>query len=325
MRNLFQKVGKALEFFRTLAFYSLMDCKDDNGSFKPRLLRLLKGNRKIVTFYSDCHNVVYADILRHSRAMKEKCIVLGCNDIRSLKNRYPKYVSSQNVWRHADVFIYTPGIPARENIPTIDEILTWLPENVQIIRVTNAAFRGYYPQHTARPVFPYGRFVWGDKNLNRMLQAGKTDETAVLAMERQDYFTSEQVLDNWNLSLKMLRLHERECDIGVADYIEEHGRERILYWSTTHPKNVVLLHACKKMFARLGVIFDVKAPPEAFTDLRHHGEAVYPSTCFALGIDAKQAEEQRIKPGKGAEVFTFGEYLREYIRTGIDAFARDLP
>ncbi|MBQ9136365.1 MAG: hypothetical protein IJX66_09775 [Lachnospiraceae bacterium] len=105
-------------------------------------------------------------------------------------------------------------------------------ENRRIIRITSAAFKGYFPQHIESKYFASEirhEYGWGDKNIEKMIIGGKLDDESIAAVEYPDFYTEEYIERFFNHSLKIMEEEEENCDIGNADYVRKNFKNSILF------------------------------------------------------------------------------------------------
>ena len=296
---------------------------------KSSCLKFVLRGRKLVAFFGECHMYMYTELLSWNPAFRKKYLPMGAASIGALVKKYGSIMYRKDTWNKVDVLIYNPNVREPKGGLTTGQVLAWLPEDAKRIEVTNAAFKGYMPQHTER-VFPNkGYFNWGDKNLNALLKANHIDEAAVSALGGDDFYQADYVTSFFEKSLKQMRLSERECAVKIADYVEEHGRERALYHSVTHPKPELMLELTARIACALGLDKTCLGPRAGteveYLDVGSHGELVYPSVWKALGIREGSWETRTIQPGNYLEEYTFWQYVKEYLRMGRENMNMEEP
>lgn len=316
-KRIVRKCGRIRDYVRNNFLYFCMDYSSDEKirySCRKILLRWLLRGRKLVGFYGECHIYVYAELLRKSREFKRKYVAVGDKEIEYLI-RYHKQINKPSVWNKLDVLVFNSGVPIRQGGPGLSEVLEWLPKEALRIGVTNATFLGYMPQHTSR-VFPnQGYFIWGDKNLNRILEAEENIDENLRILGGEEYYSVAQVQEHFSKAIKKLSTYEKNCIIKIADYIEENGRNRILYYSVTHPETEIMIELARRIAEKLDVhdIGNTDSFETELFNLHSHGEVVYPSVCKGLGISDALASNRKIQPGNYPVEYTFEEYIREYV------------
>lgn len=313
------KLKRIRDYIKDRCIYFFL-CDVGFRAFKKTLLRIVLRNRLIVAFYGECHIYIYGGFLNNIRELRKKYLFLGSKEIEYLARFHDKYINRKTSWDKLDVIIYNPSVPTRDGAPTLEEVLSWVPESCKKIEVTNAAFKGYMPQHTGRVFENSGYFTWGDKNLNQLLSCGDVDDTVLDDLSRSDYYSTEFVNDYFEKSVKHMKQYERQCTVKIADYIEQHGRNRVLYYSVTHPEMEIMCELTRRILLELGVeadrLLDNNNQKNDLFDLHSHGEVVYPSVYQGLGIKQDQ-DLRRIQPGNYKELtYTFREYIEEYIKMG---------
>lgn len=323
LKRIVNKSKRCLDFINDKFLYFCLDYSESERGIKPVLHKcglnfMLKG-RKLICFYGECHIDVYTDLLLKSKSFRKKYLILGGKEIAYLANKHSHFIKRKEAWDKIDVIIYNPGIPDREGAPPLCDVLDWMPKEALRIEVTNAAFKGYMPQHTDRIFLNRGYFIWGDKNLNRLLKEGEIDRNSVQELAKEDFYSEEYVNSYFDKSIKRMKLYEKHCNVKIADYIEVHGREEVLYYSVTHPEFNIMLEITKRIAQMLGInreeILSSNKNASGVLELHSHGEVVYPSVYKGLQIK-EDPYERRIQPGNYKISYTFEEYISEYIRMG---------
>lgn len=317
-KKLINKIKRLFAFLQNRYLYFLLRYADDVIVLNC-LLKWKLANRKLVAFYGECHVCLYNLFLRQNKCFRDKYVIFGGADIEYLSRRYNAQINDKSTWSHIDVLIYNPGTPRRENAPSLDVVLGWVPENCKKIAVTNAAFKGYMPQHTAKVYKNDGEFIWGDKNLNAYLETELNLEDVVRKLTSDTFYDYEYVNSYFDKSIDRLKKYERSCSVGIADYIEINGRKRPLYYSVTHPNFEVMELIAKRILIKLGIDADGIDKSEKIRgdyDLRSHGESIYPSVWKALDLEGDY-QKWIIQPGDFKEVqLNFEEYITRYILLG---------
>ena len=285
------------------------------------LAGLVKHRKKLIGFYGECHIYVYGSALSKCAGLKKKYVIIGAKEIEYLARWHHKQINKESAWKYLDVLIYNPGVPERTGAPTLQKVLEWIPENCQKIEVTNAAFKGYMPQHTERVFKNNGYFIWGDKNLNKLI----SDEKSIEETNLRNIYTEQYVNDYFDKSIRHMKMYEKDCTVKIADYIEKHGKNRVLYYSVTHPETEIMAELTHRILEVVGIsakISDAAASDPQF-NLHSHGEVIYPCVFTGLGI-AGDPDKRLIQPGNYKELqYSFDEYAKEYLRMAKEAAAAE--
>ncbi len=280
---------------------------------------IVKRKKQLIGFYGECHIYIYGKVLSDSSRLKKHYVLMGAKEIEYLARWHSSAINKESAWKYLDVLIYNPGVPERKGAPTLQQVLEWIPESCKRIEVTNAAFKGYMPQHTERVFKNNGYFIWGDKNINKMI----SEDAAIEQSDLRNVYSTQYVNDYFDKSIRHMKLYEKDCVIRIADYIEKHGKNRILYYSVTHPETEIMIELARRILEELGIDEAIKENSASGTqfDLHSHGEVVYPCVFTGLGIDA-DPDTRLIQPGNYREAqYTFDEYVKEYIRMAKEAAA----
>lgn len=325
-QNILKRVKSKLSRIRdyiydNLIYYGLNDERKASVLHRIVLKSLVRG-RKIIGFYGECHIYVYGGYLSQIELVKQKYCLLGKKEIEYLARWHTKEIAKKSAWDKLDVLIYNPGVPNRNGAPSLEQVLEWIPDKCKKIEVTNAAFKGYMPQHTEHVFKNNGYFVWGDKYLNKLLDNEIVTENNYAELSREDYISEDKVNEHFDKSIKWMKMYERQCTIKIADYIEKNGKDRILYYSVTHPETELMIEITRRILKEIGVDSEDLTSKLSYAgelfDLHSHGESVYP--CVIKGLGIQNSTDRRVQYGNYKEIrLDFKEYIREYIRLGKEA------
>lgn len=321
IKKVIQKIKKIQGKYSEKLYYYVLsyDCTKVQP-FKHLAFLLLKRNKEVIGFYGECHIILYSKFMRSSQNLRKKYLFVFGDDINRMADRLPNEVNARKIWNKCDYFVYNIEFPIKDNVPKLSSIESWLKPQCKRISVTNVVFEGYFPQHTNRVFENDKYFIWGDKNLNKMLKNDLYAEEGMKELFKDDFYPKDIVIKHYEKSLKCLKLIEKNCDVKIADYIEKYGRDRVLFYSTTHPESEIMEELTKRILLKLNenkekVDIDFKNMAEKY-NLHLHGEIVYPSVYKHLGLSGKY-NDRLIIPGKHKEcVYSFGEYVNAYIEMG---------
>ena len=290
--------------------------KDDAD--KGRYIKALAKNKKICVLYGMCHMSIYRNFLLNSEEFLSKYIIL---DIPTVNDRFTKYhdvLKSDFIWQCCDLVITSQiSLINLFDVFSTQEILKRTHEYCKKIVVTNAAFKGYFLQHTTGIKETVQYFGWGDKNINKMIMKGINSKDIEDMILGQEYYECEYIIKYFDKSLKILEEGEEECDIKIGDYIKENGRSKVLFYSWTHPTEEIMLEIGKRIFRELRL--DTSILEEHYEDIRLNTseELIYPCVLKTLGIVNADTyvKERKMNPGHlwKNNLLTYKEYIKEYV------------
>lgn len=296
---------------------------EDTSDIEFYLKRLSQGN-KIVAMYGMCHMARYKRILSQSEQLAEQYILLDMPMINEIGDKKYRFLKEKQIWEVCDVVVCTPT-PFLKNydVFNLKTIQDFLKPDCKVITVTTAAFKGYFPQHTEirdcdLKLKDY--FEWGDKNINRMIKQGKSDEEIISILLQEDYYDEEKVEAFFTHSLVLMKMEEQDCTIKIGDFIEKNFRNELLYYSWTHPVIKVLAEVARRILAEFSVMdMDVEKCmlEDSFFKLDSGEELLYPSVAIRIGVQ-DNLRERKINPGcdyKGVKKLTAMEYIKAYIQS----------
>lgn len=295
-----------------VSFYDLV--KDKNRM--REYICASKGRKKVVFAYGMCHMWVYRDMLNACNDFKKKYIFVDLPLVYETKLPHYGTLGDEYVWSAVDVVLMNPEKSySGVDLMSFDRIKQWVPDNTQVIQITNAACRGYFLQHKMAKGNTY-RFCWGDKNIDKLCQEGKNIDEIKAIILNENFYSKEKVLRWAHHAIELLRLQEEECDVKIADFVEEHFNNKLLYYSCTHPTTQVMYELAKRIAKLLG-IKDLEIPMEddLYYQLDGHEEIVYPSVVKHLGLP-ESVMCRKYNPGDyygRQKKISIEQYITEYV------------
>lgn len=298
----------------------------DNDMEKAHLLKMLAKGKKICILYGMCHISIYKNFLLNSKVFLSQYAILDLPQINGDRKYRDVLNIDSFVWENCDLLIASLIYPDNiYGVPGAKQILEKVNNNCKKILVTHAAFRGYFPQHTAvRNETNALYFAWGDKNINAMIKEGLSSDEIEEKIFSEEFYDSEFVNNYFDKSIEILEREETDCNIKIGDYIKEEGKSTILYYSWTHPKEEVMLELGKRIFTALGLD---GSDLNQFADeiiLNTNEELVYPCVLKALGIEDadKFIIGRKMNPGHlwRDNLLTSRDYIKKYVSMNMKFF-----
>lgn len=302
----------------------LRACKDDNE--RREQIKKLSFGKKLCGLYGFCHMSVYHRLLSENRQFTDEYCLLNLPQANGPD--LPNFDLLPMPWLYSSLDLLILGFSFQSKtfgVPDWRTVKSMVNDKCKVILVTNAAFKGYFPQHTEEVPVEMQRLPatvdriryrirWGDKNINRMIRAGKTSDTILRTISATDFYDAEKVNRFYEKSLKKLEDNEAECDIRIGDYIRKYGRQKRLMYSSTHPVDCVMKEIAIRLFRKIGLDTEPMEvmPEDDMPSLSSGAEFIYPSVSRALGI-AEEQEFEKIRVSLDERYLTLSEYIDFYM------------
>lgn len=209
-----------------------------------------------------------------------------------------------------------------------------LPENCKVVVVPSTIIRLYWPQLKAnrekakneflildKAYKRHAPFEFGDPNINWMLKEGKNVEDVIATLTDEDFYTAEQVAEHMAMVERTLEYEEEGCDIGIASYICDNYKKRMLYRDMWHMEIELLWELVRRLMEHLGLDASEVSEKKDDTSIRayqgyvnHCTEIpVYPSVAKHLGLEwCNKDTLYEVTFYNGTKKLTFEEYVRAY-------------
>ncbi len=192
-----------------------------------------------------------------------------------------------------------------------------MPASAQVIRFPTIGFTPYWPYlfrdwgAAIDPALQAPRFPFGDRRIVSLLRAGVPRSRVVreyLSFDIPAALNLDRLYEVWRINAKQ---HEDECDASVSDLIDEYVRDRMLFFSTYHCCNLLVLKALDQVLAKLGVGGLNPAAYEAGDLLCDYEMPVHPSVVSHFGVKYLP-EDYKYKTLWGDRV-SIEEYYEAYV------------
>lgn len=292
------------------------------------ILDTILQNKKIAIMAGNCHLMTMYDCIRDVSIFNREYQVFSF-PIHLWKSKWSsKYLSFlKNL---CDVYICSRHEEGDPKYFERDE----LPENCKVVAVPSAMVRLYWPQLKAsreksknefmileKRYKCHAPFEFGDLNINRMIKEGKNVEDVVATLTDEDFYTAKQVAEHMAMVERTLEYEEEGCDIGIASYICDNYKKRMLYRDMLHMEIELLWEMVKRLLEYLGLDateVEEKRKDEntlAYQGYFHHCTEipVYPSVAKHLGLEWCDKDTlYDVTFYNGTKQLTFEEYVRAY-------------
>lgn len=289
-------------------------CKNDTE--RKALLKKFSFGRKLCAMYGFCHMSIYKSWLLKSKDFIEKYCLLDIPYANVYDDK--SVLLMPDIYYNLDLLILGCVYPREAaGNPDWRTIKSWINnEKCEVILVTRAAFDGYFPQSIRAIPETYDKISYGDKNIDKMIQEGKSADEILHILSSPSFYSPEQVNHHYERALKKLELNESWCDIRISDYIREYGKQTNLMYGLTHPRECVMRELTRRIFGALGLDTELlAAEPENDSSFSLPTGAIfiYPSVYQALGIPERE-EQEKLYVGLGNVPVGFSEYIDMYVK-----------
>lgn len=215
-----------------------------------------------------------------------------------------------------------------------------LGKHCRLLYVATPEFKGYWPQTPLKEaninpfhIAPYGRPVdftmREDVNITKAIKAHQNVDELVKRLLDDKFYTREQVLRNYDVSIKMIQHAEEGCDVSISDFFMSNAKEKWLAKDYSHYQNILILELCRRILVCLGEKTDYDISMSKNVLLPFTEMPIYPSVSKALElkfvsettkyqIRTYQGNQYSIDPYTNCKAYysieemTFEEYIRRY-------------
>lgn len=308
-----------------MGFLSLIKSEEQ----RMQLISDFSRGRRVCVTYGLCHMRVYKTILAENNEFKQRYMLLDIPPINAREDKNYYLLKEDIVWKVSDVLIcgvLNKAINVQGNFPGVAEVMGKLKKDCKVVRVSSAAFKGYFPQQAENrsdrkdkngiAVKKY--FAWGDKNINRLYKQGKSAEEIKQIILSDNFYDEERCIKFFENELALLEKEEADCNVKIADYIRKNAKQKITHFSFTHPIPEIMLELARRLLRELGIESNCldKYINQNFLWLDSNEEIIYPSVLKALDLKQEIYINRKVKPGQmlfHGEKLSNEEYVEKYI------------
>lgn len=293
------------------------------------LAEYVLSGKKVAIVAGNCQIATICDFLREIKNFTEEYIVLRFST-HYWKSRY-SLKSLSYLKSLCDLYICMQHEEEDIHFFTKEE----LPESCKIVRLPSALCSLYWPQlkvgrENARNEFfmedksykQHGAFEYGDVNINRMIEEGRSVSEVTDKLGADDFYSEESVKKHVTRVLRTLEYEEDGCDIKISDFIKENYKEKMLYRDLTHMQPVLIWEIVKRILKYLHIDTaeaekmeqsGCNAVAQSY-DTHCTQIPVYPGVAKHMGL-AWYCEDIRydVTFYNGLRKLTFEEYIRSYM------------
>lgn len=275
--------------------------------------------KKIAVVYGNCQSMYLSALLQRTKLSEEYifCMLPWIQNIVDEKvsgfdSRYMSKIS---------LFVYQIAKLDNafgENLST-DLILPLLNENCIKVSVPFVYFNAYFPQYiknkrnddTRRGK---GHVPYGDKLIQEYLENGYGIQKTAILLGKEDLYTKEQVLENYEITIKELEKREEQCDVKILDYLVENYQNQYLFYSPSHPTNLCLIEVVNRVLEYIGM---AKEELSVFEGVEENDSAemyIYPSVKKNLGLNFERKKFCLYRDNSNTPLQSIEEYVQEYAK-----------
>lgn len=293
-------------------------CADD--SERKKWINALSFGKKLCGLYGYCHMIYYKQCLIKCKEFMDSYCILDLPTANS-NSVDSAYLNIQWIYSLLSILIVAKVYPDSSlKVPGWRMIKNWAKKECHIIVMTSAFFKGYFLQHGKSILSQTdGRIGWGDRNIDRLLQSGCTEQEIIQTISAVDFYRVDEVESFFENACETLEESDQKCDIKMCDIIRNYGRNERLMYSSTHPTERVMRILAFRLVREIGFsekYLDEISDKELYS-LKTHGEFIYPSVSNALGM--KINENEKIYTGDDPnKSIDFREYVHIYMDTMIN-------
>lgn len=312
-----------MEYQSIDALWLYMSCEEKEFA---RLLRLFMQGKKGVLINGNCQTEPLAKYLMHNPRFDKEYIFLKSTVVHRYNEKTIKILNNQDFLNSISLFL-TQKISINNSFfreAGSEIMIRKLPKECKKVIINNFWFEGYFPQHkknefnVLKDTFAYGAFNWGDELLDSMVSKGMDADDIFEAAHDVNLIADDDIENLIQSQFADMRQRESYCDIRMADYIQSHYKDEVLFYSANHPINKLIKEAAVRILRHIALYAENEDVPfhyEYAIDsrplLNSVTETVYPSVLKHLGL--LQDKDKLSYSVLFGEFCDFSDYVRNYL------------
>lgn len=275
---------------RTFRYLDIKKYTNNDPVTMGRMFAVITELAPIATVFGNCHTHFLNKIMENTDVIIDNFIICYFPFIQHFTDEKSIGIHREYL-QHIDLFIYQ-NVGAENKFSRLFDtdqyILPALKEDAKKCCIPFAYFEGYFPQHIPNVRDPRkecdGIMPYGDSKIQNLLEQGKTPLEIESILNKDNLFSTDELIENVDRSLNELRKREKECDISISDYIEENYKEKCLFYTPSHPVTDVLVEVMRRVYTFLEIknysIRIDKLPENDGLEM-----IIYPSVKRKLGLE----------------------------------------
>lgn len=266
---------------------------------KADIIWTLAGDRACVYIHGNCQINVIKRFLKHAPDFHSKYIFLKVPPINENREKNLLFENMKHLTGLklllTQCISANNGYDCRFATENMIGMMREIAPNLKIIKIPNLFFDVYFPQGGHMPnrhnvlvnelgagVFPYPDLILDD--LSKRYSGYEIKEIVTY----MGLFDKTFLVNYVSYRLSELEVRERECDIKMLDYIQEHYREEQLFYSRNHPINKVIKELTIRILSYMGLSNRIDYEEE-IPSLDQWQEFIYPSVFAGLELKFDKA------------------------------------
>lgn len=303
------------------------------------VLKLMRKDKKIILIHGNCQVIPLKLYLNNNERFTENYILYDIPPLHLINDKNKVLFEMDILFKDISVFV-TQNISKNNRFGytlSTQNFLDHLSPKCTVIRISNLWFAGYFPQHFDKldsEINRYrpGSFLWQDNNLDKFGKKRVALNSVIKILKDVNYYNKEFLDELFEKNLENMRKRDENVDIKLVDYLRANCKKEILFYSSNHPKNIVIKELAKRLLVSLNLYIDqefVTFNYESLIDktetLKITCEAIYPSVFKYLGLLDKMDDYSFNYPGsiKTRQFILFEDYIKDYLVLNFEGYLYD--
>ena len=250
-------------------------------------------------FYGNCQVEPLKEILSNSINFSDKYQIIPLPPVHLLDKSHVGDLEQKIAL--ADLFVYQL---VSDNYQGIEQFGTnylcdRLSAEAQKIAIPGAYFTGYHPA-TINLKDAEGNKInepcdYHDVNLLYLFERDKTVAETVDILQQDNFYQSEYILNNLEITLNELRRREQTLDINISNFIKQNYQKQKLFHTINHPNIAVLNHIAKTILKILDLPTNLSDKQDFTEALDFTDFPIYPAVANALNLQFSVPLQYKIK------------------------------
>lgn len=277
-------------------------------------MTIVKAKQQSYTIYANCQTSLIQAHLNLSEEFRQRY------KYEALPRNYAAIQQNleipEDVISRTKLLIYQP-IDSKYETRSSSYLKSKVASDCICISFPYVYFQGYWPENTKNPVnkktkqFPFGKFPYGDSNIIEMI-AKDYDAALILAeIEREDFYSAEQIDHNFRQTLSELIKRETETDLKISKFIKDNYKYYRLFHAPNHPANAIGFNLANQILEKLEMSpISQIYPQEKFADYQL---PIYPSVSKILDLKFPNVKDEYTVTFANNKL-EFQDYVKAYVK-----------
>lgn len=209
------------------------------------------------------------------------------------------------------------AFPFRDRLPADAKVIKFPSVDLSVLWPFNSVNRYSVPEP---PVFPFGRFPYGDRVILNCIDSGMgVDETVEYYLTSWDDYAPD-LGRLFQVETARVKARDARCDVKMSDVVFNLFGKKRMFWTVNHPTPEILTELIERLVHAAGIVNPVLSDVDVEATMQAHFGPRGPLGIVNIPVHPKVAEFYELswydynQPNQNFDLtqYTYEEYFRAF-------------